>query len=389
MKLLVILSRIPYPLEKGDKLRAYYQVKELNKRHEICLCCLSDEKPHPKAAEALSEIADEVHFLQLNRPLIYLQLFWAIFGNKPFQVAYFYQRKAHRKIKSIIRQFQPEHIFCQLVRTAEYAKNEHNYPKTLDYQDAFSKGMTRRAEKEMNLLKRAVFKTEARRLLHYEHLVFEFFENKSIISEQDRSNIYHPRQKEIVVVRNGVDTEFFHPQQVPKKYDLCFIGNMGYPPNVDSSLYLVNKVMPILLQSRPDLRLLICGATPAESILKLQSENVRVVGWVDDIRSSYAQSRIFIAPMQIGTGLQNKLLEAMSMKIPCITSPLANNALGAVHMEHLIVAKRPEEYAEAVLYLLENPEQAQQMADRAHSFVTSNFTWESSTRKLELLMSGE
>ncbi len=389
MKLLVILSRIPYPLEKGDKLRAFYQIKELSKRHHIYLCCLSDEKPHPKAAEVLSEIATEVHFLPLKKPLIYWQLFWAWFGNKPFQVAYFYQRKPHQKIKEIIRKVQPDHIFCQLIRTAEYAKNEHTYPKTLDYQDAFSKGMTRRAEKEKNFFKKTIFKTEARRLLHYEHVVFELFENKSIISEQDRSHIYHPRQKEITVVGNGVDPDFFHPQDLAKKYDLCFIGNMGYPPNVDSTLYLVNKVMPILLKTRPDLKLLISGATPAESILKLQSENVTVAGWVDDIRTSYASSRIFIAPMQIGTGLQNKLLEAMSMKIPCITSPLANNALGATHQHQLLVAKQPEEYAEAVLYLLDNPDQAKQMAEQAHRFVTENYTWQSSTQKLERMMMGK
>lgn len=389
MKILVILSRIPYPLEKGDKLRAYYQIKELNKRNKVCVCCLSDEKPHPDAWSELSKISSEVHFIPLNKLLIYVQLFFAWLGNKPFQVAYFYQPKAHQKIRKIIRSFQPDHIYCQLVRTAEYAKHEHNTPKTLDYQDAFSKGMARRAEKETSYFKRLFFRTESRRLLHYEHLIFEFFEHKCIISEQDRSLIYHPKQKEILVVPNGVDLNFFQPQETEKHYDLCFIGNMGYAPNIDSTLFLANEIMPLLLKEKPDLQLLISGATPAESIQKLASNNITVAGWVDDIRQSYAQCRIFIAPMQIGTGLQNKLLEAMSMKIPSITSPLANNALGATHGEHLLVAKKPEEYAKAVLSLLNDPAEAQELAERGHQFVADHFSWEQSTLRLEKLMSSK
>lgn len=386
MKILVLLSRIPYPLEKGDKLRAYHQVKELSRRHEICLCCLSDETPHPKAHSVLSEIASEIHFLPLNRFLIYANLLGAWLSNKPFQVAYFYQRSAHRKIKQIIQEFQPDHIFCQLVRTTEYVKNEHSIPKTLDYQDAFSKGMARRAQKETTVLKRWFFQAESRRLLVYEHLVFDFFENKCIISEQDKQLIFHERQKEIAVIKNGVDLAFFRPVDAPKEYDLCFVGNMSYAPNIDSATYLAKEILPLILEKKPDVQILISGATPTDAVLKLQNENISVVGWVDDIRDSYAKSRLFIAAMQMGTGLQNKLLEAMAMKIPCITSALANNPLGATHEKEIMVAKNPQEYATAVLDLLENPSKAAQIAENGHQFVANRFSWDQTTRQLEMLM---
>lgn len=388
MKILVILSRIPYPLEKGDKLRAFHQLRELSKKHEICLCCLHDEQPHPDAREQLAHISNEIHFIPLKRPLIYLQLFLAWLSNKPFQVAYFYQRKAHRHVQRIIKSFGPDHIYCQLVRTTEYAKHEYNIPKTLDYQDAFSKGMARRAEKEKYFWMRRFFRMEARRLILYEHLIFEFFENKCIISDQDKSLIMHEKQKEIAVIPNGVDLDFFHPQEQEKTFDLCFTGNMGYAPNIDSVLFLVNEVLPLIEDRKPGITLLISGATPAEAIQRLSSKRVNVAGWVDDIRDSYAASRIFIAPMQIGTGLQNKLLEAMAMGIPCITSPLANNALGARHEEHLIVAREPKDYADAVIRLLEDQKAAGEMARRARAFVAERYSWANSVKQLEQLMQG-
>jgi sugar transferase (PEP-CTERM/EpsH1 system associated) len=386
MKILVLLSRIPYPLEKGDKLRGYYQVKELSKNHEVCLCCLSDILPHPEARKKLEEIASEVYFFPLSRIGIYLRMFLAMFGQQPFQVAYFYQRNVHKAIKKRIEAFKPDHIYCQLVRTTEYAKNEHSISKTLDYQDAFSKGMSRRAQREKNPLKKRFFRAEARRLLHYEHLIFEYFEHKCIISAQDKLLIYHENQSDIEVIPNGVDTDFFKPMVAEKEFDLCFVGNMSYAPNIDSAHFLVNQIMPLVWKQMPEAKVLISGATPSESVQKLENPRVKIAGWVDDIRTSYASSRLFVAPMQIGTGLQNKLLEAMAMKIPCITSALANNALGAAPGKHLLIGNDPMQYAEHIVNLLNHKQEAEQMAGNAQQFVAEKYTWAGSTARLEALM---
>jgi glycosyltransferase involved in cell wall biosynthesis len=104
-----------------------------------------------------------------------------------------------------------------------------------------------------------------------------------------------------------------------------------------------------------------------------------------DIRDSYASSHIFIAPMRIGTGLQNKLLEAMSMQLPCITSPLANQALGATVHQEILVGTTAQEYADHIINLLEEPSRAREMAINGFGFVTKNFSWENSSALLEEL----
>jgi glycosyltransferase involved in cell wall biosynthesis len=129
--------------------------------------------------------------------------------------------------------------------------------------------------------------------------------------------------------------------------------------------------------------LVIVGAQPSSKVLKLKSDKVIVTGWVEDISEYYSRSKIFIAPVQIGTGLQNKLLEAMAMKLPCITSELANNALGATHNEDILIGNNETEYTKHIVRLIEDANLQKQIAQKGYEFVKENYTWEGSTAILE------
>ena len=387
MKVFVILSRIPYPLDKGDKLRAYHQLKELNKKCKVVLCCLTDERVSDESIQKLNEISSAFYIFRLQKWRIAMNLFFSLFTRKPFQVMYFYQRPIHRKIRRLIDQEEPDHIYCQLLRTAEYAKEEYNYPKTIDYQDAFSKGVQRR-ERKAGWPLREIFASERRRLISYENIIFEYFDHKTIISDEDRRYIYHPGRKDIHIITNGIDTEFFAPQpDAKKKYDLVFIGNMSYPPNIETAEYIVNVVQPILLSEGSDLKILIAGSSPHNRVKALTKiENVEVSGWINDIRDAYASARIFFAPMQIGTGLQNKLLEAMSMEIPCITSELANRSLCAEDGQNILVGESAEEFASMINQLLNDPEQCKKLGKAGRQYVDSHFSWTESVNQLISIM---
>ena len=385
MRLFFILPRVPYPTEKGDKLRAFHQIKHLSKHHEIILCALNDGDLHQDAIPVLKKYVKAIHIIPISKVSIAFNLVKTLFSGKPLQVGYFYNASSAAKIHKLIKEYQPDHLFCQLIRVAEYVKGIP-IPKTLDYQDVFSKGVERRLATSPFYLK-PFLKIEYNRLLRYEHDAFEAFDNKIIISGPDRDLIPHPDRNQIVVVANGVDTDFFRPLDAAKDYDLVFTGNMGYPPNIKSAEFLVNEILPEILPYKPNLRLLIAGANPHLRVMVLKSAQVDVSGWVPDMRDCYARARIFIAPMQIGTGLQNKLLEAMAMEIPCITSPLAFQALNAHEGEDILVAQTPKEYAAHILMLLDNPDKARQIALDGYEFVHKNFTWETETEKINTLIS--
>lgn len=386
MKLFVILSRVPYPLEKGDKLRAFNQIKELSKKHQIVLLALNDTKLDEKAKAELQKYCVAISIIKFSKFTIFFNLVRAFFNGKPLQVGYFYFDKAQKKVDELIAKHKPDHIYCQLIRTTEYIKKYPHIPKTLDYMDVFSKGMERRKSTEPFYMK-PFLAMEYRRLKKYESKMFAYFNNKTIISEQDKNFIDHPQKQNIVVVPNGVDTSYFKPIVHKKEFELLFNGNMNYPPNIESVEYLVEKVMPYVWHKLPNTRLLISGATPNAAVLDLASDRVVVTGWVDDIRMNFAKSKILVAPMQISIGLQNKLLEAMAMQLPCITSSLANNALGAKPNEQILVADTPEQYARHIIDLLQNDAKAKQIAMNGYQFVVGGFNWQSTTAILEKLIS--
>jgi len=386
MKIFVLLSRFPYPLEKGDKLRAFHQIKELSKNHKIILCAVSDEKVEEESIKILSKYCAVIKVIKLPKMRIYWNLIiQLIFTNKSLQVAYFYNAAAKREIEGYISKYKPDHIYCQLIRVTEYVRKS-KIKKTLDYMDALARGMERRIEDAPFYFK-WFLKTETIRLKRYEHFIYDDFDKHVIISEQDRKLIVNVNNDRVVVVPNGVDYETYKHTSTTKEYDLIFTGNMAYPPNVDSVVYLVNNVMPQVWKKRPEAKLVIVGAQPSAKVLKLKSDRVKVTGWVENISEYYSKSKIFIAPMQIGTGLQNKLLEAMAMKLPCITSELANNALGATHNENILIGDNEEDYIHYVLKLMEDADLQKEIGQKGYEFVKENYTWEGSTSILENLIS--
>ncbi|MCQ2283425.1 MAG: glycosyltransferase [Bacteroidales bacterium] len=385
MKILVVLSRFPYPLEKGDKLRAYHQIRCLAKHHDIYLVALHEQPVSDSDMQQLKPFCKEIFLLQQNIGQRCYNLAKAFFTGLPLQCGYFYTTHNQHRLDEIVHEVQPDHIYCQLIRMAEYVMD---YPikKTLDYQDVFSKGMLRRYEKAP-WFKKPFFKMEYRRLARYEAQIFNRFDSKTIITAVDRDLIPHENKGDITVVPNGVDFEHFRYRGEPKTYDLIFSGNMNYAPNIDAAEYLAKEIFPLLKTTFPNLRLVLSGATPAPSVKALANENIIVTGWVDSMAEWYAKSKIFIAPMRLGTGLQNKLLEAMSMQLPCITSHLAGKPLeNAETQGAIITCSTTSGYVEAIRRLLEDEAYYEKLSIAGNQYVNHNYDWVAATLKLENIL---
>ena len=387
MKLVVLTSRIPYPLEKGDKLRIFHQIKHLSKTHEICLICLNESSDEIDTS-VLEELVTELHIIPLAKWKIPFRLFFAIFHNLPFQVEYFLERKNKKKIEAIIQDFNPNHIYCQLIRTSEYVKDLFQFDKTLDYMDAFSAAAMRRAKTEKGFRK-LFWKIENERVKKYERSIYDYFNQHSIITEQDRNLLAIPSNKKISIVPNGVDTGHFENSHISKKYDIVFAGNMNYPPNIAAAIFLVEEIVPKLQGQFPNLTLLIAGANPSAEVQSLANENVTVSGWMNDIREAYCESRVFVAPMFIGAGMQNKILEAMSSELPVITTNLAAEAFKEKNLSKVLEANSSFEFAKAIQYYLLNEDAQVSDGKKNRIYVEEKYSWKISNLKLEQCISNQ
>lgn len=378
-----MLSRIPWPLEKGDKLRAYNQIKCLAKNHEVILCALNDDTKvdKMKAFAALQPYCASVNFIDIRKPGILFNLMRAFLTGMPMQCGYFFNSRAKAKVHRLIAKYKPDMLFGQLLRVAPYLIDE-NTPKMLDYQDVFSMGMKRRMDVAL-CVKKPVFRMEYNRLRRYEREVFDRFDVKTIICDADRKFIDHERRDEILIVPNGVDHQYYTPRECEKKYDVVFSGNMSYPPNIDAVEYMSREILPIVWKTLPNTTFYAAGATPDARVKNCANDRIIISGWLDDMREAYAHSRVFIAPMRIGTGLQNKLLEAMSMGLPSITTPLANDSLGAENGNEILVGNNAEELAQHIITLLTDNDKARRIAQAGFDFTNRVYDWDKATRIME------
>lgn len=387
-KIIFITSRFPYPISKGDQLRVFFQLKSLSLTNEIHLIALHDEGVD-------QEFIDKLYFCKsiniFNTQFIprLFSLTKSLFNSIPFQIAYFYNKQICEKIQTLINDINPDYIHCHLIRTAEYSKKIVGVEKTLDFMDTFSIGMKKRSEIERNPIKKIFLLSEYRRLNKYEKEMFQYFDRFMIISKQDADFIDHPRSQEISIVPNGADFDSFYPRNENKKYDICFMGNMSYPPNIEAVKYTITKVFPLLIKRKPNIKFLIAGANPTSYIKQLQSENIDVVEHFNHISDSIAMSRIMISPMVVSIGMQNKIIQAMAMKVPNVVSKSANNAIKAKSNHDILECENPMDYVESIVSLLENNQLYNDIINNAFQFVNANYNWNDVNRLLEKAIKGK
>ena len=330
---------------------------------------------------AMEPFCKTIKVFYVRKWLLPFQIFLGWVEGLPLQVSYFLDRTIKRSVQHYIIHLEPDHVICQLIRAAPYVR-ALPFAKTLDYMDVFSVGMIQLAEKYP--LFGFVFRSEAKRLAAYERTVYKDFEKHTIISRQDRDRLNLAAHDQVLVVPNGVDERFIPPHNKSKpSYDLVFVGNLGYGPNQDAARYLVRKLLPSLQQRGLVPTLLLAGARPGITVRKLAGhQGVEIRGWVDDIRDAYADGRIFVAPMFTGLGLQNKILEAMAMGLPCITTSMVNNAVGAESGKEILVADTLVGLADHVQNLMANEQLYSEIASAGRAFILAHYQWEDQVQKL-------
>jgi glycosyltransferase involved in cell wall biosynthesis len=382
-KIAVIASRFPYPLNKGDKLRLFHQIKYLSHYFEIHLYAINEENISLAEQKVVREFCTSVTNYKLNIFQKTIGVGRSILKNEPIQVGYFYSSAIEKKIKISLKKNFIDLVYCQLSRTAAYGLT-FDGPVVFDYQDCFSKNYER-AHSYASGLKKWFYKREWKSMQRFEEKIHHNFVAKTIISKFDKNSLPFDAES-IKVVPNGVDPKFYAPRLVEKKWDVLFSGNLNYQPNADAALLIIKKIYPLLKEKNKNIQIGIAGNTSNQKIIQAANENIHIITHVKDMRNEYAKTKIYIAPLFTGAGLQNKLLEAMSMGIPCLATPITNLSLQAAPDKEILIADSIEDFSQWILTLLSQKAILEKIAKKGQKFVHQNYSWESANEKLRQLL---
>jgi polysaccharide biosynthesis protein PslH len=382
MKILIALSRFPYPIDKGDKLRAYYQIRHLSQKNDLYVVCLSDTDPAQEDIIHIRQYCKELVLIKHTASKRLSNLCFSIFNLKPFQVNYFSSPEMKSKIRSLIIKEKIDICYVQLVRLAENIPLGLTCKYYLDYMDAFSEGMKRRYDYS-DWYEKPLVSLEAGRLKNYERHVFDLFDGRSVISWADAEFFNEAQKPKLDIIPNGVNEDFFVEVQAEKTYDIVFTGNMNYHPNILACKFLVCNILPRLKKKIPEVKICLAGTDPHPDVSVLAGPNVVVTGYVKDLRTYLSGSKLFVAPLFSGSGLQNKLLEAMAAGLPVITTSMAAQALKAVSGKDLLICNEESQFVEAISFLLADKQKASTVGIEGRKFVKENFNWQRNNKMLE------
>jgi sugar transferase (PEP-CTERM/EpsH1 system associated) len=379
MRILFICHRIPYPPNKGDKIRAFHELRALSERHEVDLFTLADKAEDLSEEQSLKPYCSRIHVARLDPKMAKLKSLRFLFGRCPLTVPYFHSTALHRAVRAALRNRSYERIFVYCSAMAQYVTDVKEIPVLTDLVDVDSnKWMQYAAHTPFPLS--AIFAREARFLAAYERTVCQRSVAVLVSTEREAelARGISPRVN-VHVVTNGVDTDYFKgPTETPRSFvpAVVFVGDMGYFPNEEAARYFARTVLPMVRASIGDVRFLIVGRNPSRATRRLQEiPGVQVTGFVPDIRTYLAQAQVAVAPFSIAAGIQNKILEAMAFGLPIVATPRVLQGLSPRVAALIETGNTPEELATHVRELLANPQIAECKGIEGRRRVTEEYNW--------------
>ena len=392
MRILYLCHRLPYPPDKGEKIRAFHQILHLARRHDVHVIAFSDEREHREQAEGLRRHCASVEVVHRSRGAAERAALLALLSRRSLSVAAFDSGELRRLVEARRRSDPPDVVLVYTSVMAPYAMDA-GVPRLVDFVDVDSEKWRLYARRHLPP-RSIVYAIEASRLAAFEARLCREFEHTASVSELE-AHILASRVPGLrhTVIPMGVDLDYFGPPKrdpgpgIPAKRIMVFVGVMDYFPNVDAVSWFARETLPLIRSQVPDAEFHIVGRRPTGGVRALaRCPGVTVTGAVADVRPHLAAAALAVSPFRIARGVQSKVLEAMASCLPIVGTPIAFQAIGAGAPDGIGTGETPQALAHEAVGLLRDPEQRRTRGAAARAFVERNHQWEQSGQLLESVL---
>lgn len=382
IRILYVLHSCPYPPNKGDRIRSFNIIKYLSKYYDLRIIYPCFSGHNYENENFLLKYCSYVESVKIGTVWAKIRCLLGFICGKSLTYSYFKSKKIEKSIENI--EYDIALVDCSSMYKYIIDKD---VPKIIDFVDVDSEKWKLFGEIS-RFPKSYIYNREYRKLKKIEEEVVEKFDECIVISDQEKLSLN--KDKNVSVIKNGIDFEYFNNKNnislCNDKY-IVFSGAMNYFPNIDGALFFSNFVFPQIKKKMSDIKFVIAGMSPPRKIKKLESEDIIITGFVEDIRTFISNASVCVVPLRIARGIQNKILEAMAMGVPVVSTSLANNGINAINGKEIFIADDAEEFARLIIELINNKKLREQIIENANSFVKKNFDWDHNLKDLNTIIS--
>ena len=380
MRILFVCHNTPYPPNKGDKIRPYYIIKKLSESHEVHLLSLCKDSRDIEHQTTLESFCNTVTLVPLHSLWTKVLALACILSPWPLTFGYFFSFRVKRELRRLTREKDFDVVFAFCSSSAQYVLDCENSYRVVDFVDIDSDKWNKYATVSAWPMS-FIYSLEHKRLERWEGIIAQKVQHCILTTEREKACLEDISGKDasrITVVTNGIDYDFFsradQSKNISVEPNLVFTGQMDYLPNIDAVIYFYLNILPIVKKEVPNVKFYIVGRNPDPQLQEQCSEAI-VTGEVDDIRAYLDKARVFVAPLRLAFGIQNKVLEAMARGVPVVTTSNVAKGLKAIAGRDLSVADDPQDFALKVIELLKDEKVSSSMSLNAKQYVEKHHDW--------------
>lgn len=387
LRVLYLAHRIPFPPDKGDKIRSWSTLEHLARRFDVFLAAFVDDPADFRHQQFLQSICQEVALVPLDKTAAVARSLLALLGGEPFSFAYY----RDRRMTEAVRRARSKGLAAEIAfssSVAPYLSIRGCAPRIVDLCDADSAKWEEYARRKSWPMS-ALYAREGRLLARAETAIVNWADAAFAVSEEEADLLASREgvEKEVLWFGNGVDAERFAPgatTPAPAAFSALFVGAMDYWANIDAVLWFAAEIWPKVKLASPEATFGVVGSNPSRAVRALDGQaGVCVTGAVEDVRPYLQAAQIVVAPIRIARGVQNKVLEAMAMAKALVATPAALEGVNVDIGKEAVAAASPEAFAAEAVRLLSDPETARAIGAAGRARMLADYQWPSQLVRLD------